>query len=294
MAYDYRPLAQPDFLLLEAFLQPRTERAFFIRANMHRAGLDYAGQPYQAEYFGAFHQGVLVGVLAYTWMHSILIDALAPDILDGMMPWLKDRLIARAGKIEAVLGYAPLAARVMHCLNIPDHAMRRDLEEGLFQSLLQDDLVLRPDLVVRRACLDDLDLLAAWRVDFNIEALEATPGSDLEASARAEAARRIADQEFFILQKEGAPVAFCGISGQLADIIWYGPVWTPPEHRNQGFARQLIIGSIGIVRAERPKLRQAALIAGNPAAIKSYQAIGFNRISDWRLALFNEKYHWSE
>ena len=53
MAYDYRPLAQPDAPLLEAFLQPRTERAFFIRANMHRAGLDYTGQPYQAEYLGA-------------------------------------------------------------------------------------------------------------------------------------------------------------------------------------------------------------------------------------------------
>lgn len=58
---------------LDAFLKPHTAAAFRLRSNVAKAGLVYHGNPYEAEYLGAFNGDRLIGVVGYSWMHTLLL-----------------------------------------------------------------------------------------------------------------------------------------------------------------------------------------------------------------------------
>jgi predicted GNAT family acetyltransferase len=65
-----------------------------------------------------------------------------------------------------------------------------------------------------------------------------------------------------------------------------GPVWTPPEHRNKGYARLLL--AYTLYQEKLKGTKQAILFTDNPAAIKAYLAIGFEKIGNYRLALLEK------
>jgi len=138
--------------------------------------------------------------------------------------------------------------------------------------------------------MEDIDLLVSWRVDFNIEAVHAKPGKALEDKALAEMRERIPAGELYILEKDGQPVSFCGIGGHVPDTVMVGPVWTPPELRNRKYGRIATGYALKLLAEKRPALRQAILFASRADAIRVYEAIGFVRFSDWRLALIKEDY----
>lgn len=296
MAYVMRPLIPDDLDMLLGYLRPRTERAYFLRANAARAGLEWHEKPYQAEYVGVFSADQMVGVMAYTWMNTILVDAVDPDAIPIMMPWLHDRLTVRGGKIEAILGAAVLAQKVIDLLPVADSDLRLNKDEGLFQKRMDDasPTILPIGLTVRRANESDLSLIADWRADFNVEAIGLVRSDVMHADAQREMTLRIAEGEIFILCHDDRPVSFCGSSGNLPDAMWIGPVWTPVAMRNRGYARHAVAGCVNLIASERPMLTQAALIAGNPAAIRAYEAIGFCRIADWRLAFCQENFVWQK
>ncbi len=52
-APEIRRLTQDDYPAFERFLGARAESSMFLRSNARAAGLDYAGEAFQARYFGA-------------------------------------------------------------------------------------------------------------------------------------------------------------------------------------------------------------------------------------------------
>lgn len=150
--------------------------------------------------------------------------------------------------------------------------------------------VAASDLCTRYAEEKDLDLLVNWRIAFNIEATHAQPGPKLEEAARTEMKERIPRKELFILERNGAPVSFCGICGNLSESVIVGPVWTPVEERRRGYGRLVVAQGIKMLAEERPALREAVLFASRQDAIRAYSALGFVRTADWRLALMKEDF----
>ena len=70
-----RKITQNDEKLLEDFLIPHTPFVYFMRSNAKKAGLNYEGKEYQADYFAYFENDKIKGVLAHHWIGSLQIFA---------------------------------------------------------------------------------------------------------------------------------------------------------------------------------------------------------------------------
>ncbi|MFN7754642.1 MAG: GNAT family N-acetyltransferase [Holosporales bacterium] len=285
-----------DAALLDAFLKPHTAAAFHIRSNAAKAGLVYHGNPYEAEYLGAFNGERLVGVVGYNWRHTLLlyIEELGciPLLAHALVPLIQQR----GGVLEGILGLPQHCQPLIATLNLPDHCFRCKKPERLYGLALHDlsasPLLQDPTYHVRRAIPSDAELLYQWNIAFDIEALHTVPGTTLEQNTVAKIDRRIALRELFLLEHDAEPLAFCGISGFLMEVMYIGSVYTPPPLRNRGYAKAVTAGAIFQRHQEQPSLQQAILIVENSAAKRAYQAIGFQKISDYQLTLVREDYRY--
>jgi GNAT superfamily N-acetyltransferase len=290
-----RLLGVVDAAALDAFLKPVSIEAYYLRGNAVAAGLIYHGRPLEADYVGAFEQGRMVGAVAYTWLDTLLLKIDAPAATAGLARAIAERVVARGGRIEAVLGLADEAEPFIDALGLTARDMRHDVPDELFYL---DYAALRffasPEgWRVRRAVLADVPWLVGERVAFNIESLGATPGAELQEKVEAEIGRRLPEGEWFVLESPEGLRAFCGVSGSLPEAVIVGPVWTPPSLRGKGLGKAVVSGALTLIRQERPALQGVVLFASRPDAIRLYQAVGFKRRAAWRLAMLREDYRLS-
>ena len=66
---------------------------------------------------------------------------------------------------------------------------------------------------------------------------------------------------------------------QVRDNVQIGGVWTPPELRGRGYARRVVAGALRV--AEGEGVRRAVLFTENPAARRSYEALGFRQVGEF-------------
>ena len=98
--------------------------------------------------------------------------------------------------------------------------------------------------------------------------------------------RRLKKNDSWVLLLDGIPVALSAFNARFRDMVQIGPVWTPPEYRNKGFARLLLAYTLN--QEKLKGTNKAILFTDNPSAIKAYLAIGFRKIGDYRLALLEK------
>jgi hypothetical protein len=288
MGLSARLLVSGDEERVDAFLEPHTPFAFFMRSNLKKGGVRYEGKPYQSDYFGVFDSGSLVGVLTHSWISSIQLFADAHSFIPPLAEALRKHRAKQPREIECFLGPADQVTFLLSSLGIAPSALREEENkdgEWLFSLALENmtspAILKKPGITVRRACQADVDLLTVWRHDFNVESRGFAPGQITLDKAQEEISRRINDSELFILEDRGERVSFCGVGGFLSDWSCVGPVWTPPEKRNLGYARAITAGALQIMHGEGTI--NAVLFAHRPDAVRPYRAIGFERIGDWLL-----------
>ena len=85
--------------------------------------------------------------------------------------------------------------------------------------------------------------------------------------------------EAFLLEMDGIPVSLCTHNARVRDNVQIGGVWTPPELRGRGYARRVVAGALRV--ADREGVKRAVLFTENPAARRSYEALGFRRVGDF-------------
>ncbi|MDD3288467.1 MAG: hypothetical protein PHX43_05620 [Alphaproteobacteria bacterium] len=292
MNYSTRPLSLNDAGSLDAFLHPHTAEAYYLRSNALAGGLAYDGKYLQAEYLGAFLGENLVGVICYSWINTILVYAHELNCLPALAQAISPLIKKRDGIVEAFIGLAPHVDSIVKSLKIPSHVFRKHGSAGLYK--LPIEKLRLPEILsdtrIRQAEEKDKEQLIAWRIDFNIESAKSQPGPELEKKVREEISQRLPLKEFFLLESNDTPVAMCGVGGHVPDTAMVGPVWTPTELRCRGYGRAVTAGAIKMLSDERPTMTQAVLAASRPDAIHAYEAIGFERLADWNLALLKEDY----
>ena len=286
MGLSTRLLLEGDEERVDSFLKPHTPFAFYMRSNAKRGGLRYEGQPYQSDYFGVFNSGVLVGVLTHSWISGVQLFAAEARFIPPLAEALRLYRARHPREIECFLGSADQIEILLPLLGIPSSAFRQEkVGEGLFtlslQKIIVPSVLEKAEIKVRQGCLADVDQLAAWRHDFNVESHGLPSGQKTYDKARAEISGRIQDGEFFILEENGRMVSFCGAGGFLPDWRGVDSVWTPSDLRGRGYARAVTAGALLMLREEG--VENAVLCAVRPEAIKAYRAIGFERLADWRL-----------
>ena len=77
-----------------------------------------------------------------------------------------------------------------------------------------------------------------------------------------------------------------GFNSQFEDVVQIGGVYTPPEKRGRGHARRAL--AMHLAEARSKGATQAVLFAANAAAARAYEAVGFQRASDFALVMFSE------
>jgi predicted GNAT family acetyltransferase len=130
------------------------------------------------------------------------------------------------------------------------------------------------------------DVLVKWMKSYDIEALGASKGGSSEKQVEEHESLRFQKNDSWVLLLDGTPVSFSAFNARLTDMLQVGPIWTPPEYRNKGFARLLL--AYTLYQEKLKGTKQAILFTDNPAAIKAYLAIGFKKIGEYRLALLEK------
>lgn len=139
------------------------------------------------------------------------------------------------------------------------------------------DLATPPAGVLRPARTEDRELLIGWERAFVADA-NLTPAAAGEAERTVD--RRLAAGAQYLWDDDG-PASTLALSPEIAGTVRIGPVYTPPQRRNRGYA------SAAVACASRGALARGARRCmlftdlANPTSNKIYAAVGFRRCGEW-------------
>jgi len=127
-------------------------------------------------------------------------------------------------------------------------------------------------------------LVTEWRVQFMREVLGSGPQTARD-KAISDVEGFLAKDTHRLLLRSGDPVSMTGFNSALPEIVQVGAVFTPPALRRQGLARAAV--AMHLAEARGRGVRRAVLSAANQTAARAYEAIGFRRIGDFSMIIFD-------
>jgi uncharacterized protein len=280
---EFRELRPGDDDAFEAFLAGYADSSMFLRANAHRAGLSYWGEPYQATHVAAFRNGRLVGVAAHYWNGMLIVQAPGEA---GPVAAACQRASAR--RVGGLMGPADQVREARTALGLDDTDAALDGDEVLYGVDLTDVVVpaaLADGMVVCRPPRDEeRDTLCAWRLAYDIELLGATDSPEQRARSAAFLDAQIAGGHAWVALAGSTMVSLSAFNAVLPEIVQLGGIYTPPAHRGRGYARAAVAHSLDVARARGAS--RAVLFTSNPHAMRSYEAVGFRPVGTYALVLF--------
>ncbi len=281
-----RLLKSQDTQVLEEYLAPHKAECMFICSNLKAAGIDYKGADFEGEYFGYFNTNdQLQGVIVHYWNGNLMMHARDHDVLEKLILHLKKNI---SRLIAGILGPNIQAEHVINKLGLSGRKFGINSNEGLYEINLEalNNLNMQSNMKVVPAQDVPKSILIEWMKSYDIEALGALDNEALEKQVQEHWNLRLQKNDSWVLLLDETPVALIAFNARLADMVQVGPVWTPPEHRNKGYARLLL--AYTLYQEKLKGTKQAILFTDNPAAIKAYLAIGFEKIGHYRLALLEK------
>jgi len=221
-------------------------------------------------FFWITDSDAVVGAASWTPPHNLLVSSL---------PHEATRPLAAAAVVRAdALGHRPLgvvgpavAARAVAAAwtAITGDVVERD------RVILLNELAMLVEVPVppgerRRSSIEDVPVLAAWLETFSAEIEHAAP---TDALALADHMVRSGHVDVWIVA--GQLVSMVGYR-HAAGVVRVGPVYTPPEHRNHGYARRLTY-EVTAAALRRPGVHRAMLFtdADNPVSNLIYRQAGY-------------------
>jgi len=262
----------------------------FICSNLKAAGIEYRGANFEGEYFGFFDNQddqteQLLGIIVHYWNGNIMMHASDHTILEQLTWHLKNNI---KRPVVGILGPNTQAKHVIKILGLSSARFNINRNEGLYEinltTLNEPSMPSNFDVVAARDV--SKNILIQWMKSYDIEALGASDGDKLNKQVEECWNLRLQKNDSWVLLSDGTPVSLSAFNARLTDRVQVGPVWTPPEYRNQGFARSLLTYTLH--QEKRKGTKKAILFTDNPAAIKAYLAIGFKKRGDYRLAILEK------
>jgi GNAT superfamily N-acetyltransferase len=275
-------LTGADAPALERLLVAHRDSSMFLRSNLQRAGLTYAGGVFEAHYAGSFVGEELVGVAAHCWNGMLLLQAPtdAGDLARACVGWTGRPVTGLSGPLDQV-------ERARAVLRLDASRVALDGAERLYALKLSRLVVpeaLREGRVVCRPPLpEEREVLRAWRIAYDVETLGAVDTPEQRRRSAEFLDAQIADGHAWVATAGGVPVSLAAFNAALPDIVQLGGIYTPPEFRGRGFARCAVAASLLAARAQG--VARAVLFTANPSAARSYEAVGFTRAGDYSLLL---------
>lgn len=266
-----------DAAALDAFLSTHAATSLFLRGNLAGFGTDNLDHPHgTAFYVNEAGQGI-TGVFGITNAGQLM--AQAPDAPDDAWAGFAAAITGRK-----VIGMTGRPVQVQACLRACGLALgpwRVLADDPLYHLHLSDLAEVEGE--VRTPVAADLPLLEKWFATYELDTGQALPDEGPSDAARARAAAAIGSEDVVILEEDGEPLAMAGINARLPDIVQVGGVFTPDGLRGNGYARRAVAGLLR--RCAAQGVTESVLFANNDAAASAYEALGYRRVGDYRVAL---------
>jgi uncharacterized protein len=136
----------------------------------------------------------------------------------------------------------------------------------------------------RPAGLEDSPKIGSWLQEFSKEALGETNDLDLQ---RAE--RIIRNDQVFTWENEGKIVSMALKTRPIAHSITISGVYTPPEHRQKGYATALVAQLSERLLKSGYQYVNLFTDLDNPTSNAIYQKIGFYSVCDFQMHRFHSE-----
>lgn len=150
------------------------------------------------------------------------------------------------------------------------------------QGVYRLDQVVAPTGVTGRprlATLEDAELAADWAARFSADVDHAVPGDQAERARRV-ARANIDSGSLFLWTADGEPTSMAAVRGPTPNGIRISLVYTPPEHRRNGYASALVAH---VAKRMRDSGRAFVFLftdLANPTSNHIYQQVGFERVGE--------------
>jgi len=209
--------------------------------------------------------GAVAGVALRTPPRGLLIPPLPDGAVASLAAVAPPELPVAAGRADQVAEFAATyAARAGATARPKEHLRLYELAELLAPSV--------PG-AARAAEAADAGVCDRFFDDFIAE-------TGAKADGDPDAIRRVIAQGRLWLWRNGAgPVCMVGHTPTVGGVTRIGPVWTPPEHRRQGYAAALT-AAVARRLLGRGRVVLFADLA-NPTSTGVYLRIGFRPVGDW-------------
>ncbi len=267
---------------MEAFLLPKIHSSMFLIGNSRAAGLDDHGERYQGTYAGVYDNDKIVAVAAHYWNEILVLQA--PVHINNLVR----TVLSNSGRsLKGLIGPGDQVGVAGEILGLEAQDIRFDDMEFLYslelESLNVPDILTSGKVQGRLIQAGDIELVTEWETAYRNEALGEPEGPELREQCRETVEHSVLEQTAWILVRNGQPVARTAFNAHLKEAVQVGGVWTPPEWRNCGYARAVVAHSL--LDAGRRGISTAILFTPekNYPAQKAYEALGFERIGDYRL-----------
>jgi len=277
-----RLLTSGDETALEVFLAQHRDTSMFLRSNVRQTGLAYTGQPASAQYLASFDGEAITGVAAHCWNGIVLMQA--PRHAGA----LARGCVERSGRpVSGLVGPPDQVRDARLALGLADSTC--DKPEALF-ALDLSRLVVPPrlasgEVACRPPRSEDRAVLRDWGFAYDMETLGAANTPEARRRSAEFIDMRIdANTAWVAVDREGRLLSFSSFNATLPDIVQLGGIYTPPALRGRGYAKLSVAHSLLVAR-DRGATR-AVLFTSNPSAERTYEALGFSRIGEYALVLF--------
>lgn len=272
-----REAAPEDIPAMEAFLSSHPETSMFLRSNIAAQGVGQTEHPYSGDYLIWPAEGQIRAIFGISGRGFLMLQCPGQEA-----EAFSAAATHFAGRhMRGLTGEAGQAGTYLEALGLTGQIERNDVEP--LYSLDLAELSEVPG-ELRAPETGDEALLNRWFRAY-ISDTGLAPADPAEAQEEAERRARdaIAGYPCKLMIEDGQPVAMAALNAEVADVVQVGGVFVPRETRNRGLGRKVTALLLAAARARGARL--ALLFAASPTAARAYEAIGFQRIGDYRVAM---------
>ncbi|MEM7753199.1 MAG: GNAT family N-acetyltransferase [Pseudomonadota bacterium] len=262
---------------IEAFLSKTPETTMFLRSNLAH-GVGAGDHRHATRYFLWMIRGGIAGVFGLT-ADGFLLAQIPPEIT-ACYPAFANAIAGET--VLGMTGTSHCVVAALKALGLEDAAYSLNHDEPLMRASLKH--LPDTEASVRRPDPADAEMLKEWFATYEMDT-GITSSEDIartHAETRVKAALR-PDTPVRILIEDGAAVGMAAINARLADVVQVGGVFVPTLLRKRGYGRRVTAALLAEARCDGAKT--AILFANNAAAERAYEAIGFETIGTYRVAL---------
>lgn len=290
-----RQLIDSDRSQADAFLKKHSETCLFMRSNIADAGIVYRGLRYQGDHYGAFESDELIGIIGHYWNGNVMIQM--QNNAELPIQLLREAILQNAYQtnrpIRGALGPDDQVQILLNYKDLKKWKRQYNTKEHLLglnlNNLVIPDLCHNPDYSIRFPVEEDRDLMIYWRYEFEIETGISQNTPETKERVQQDVQEFMTNGRYWLFEYQKTPVSFVGFNAVISDTVQPGGVWTPPQHRNKGYARAATAMILQLARDEWDK-NKSVIFTANPAAEKAYVSLGYQFFGHFALITLAKPY----